>query len=71
MENFEVKPLFKNQIHERQQFSLDIEGHTYQGIYHDEEIQWFHPHPKNVLEDKVLENMESIVSDLMTNKLEH
>ena len=37
IQDFKVKQLFKNQVHERQQFTLKFEGVTYQGIFHDEE----------------------------------
>jgi hypothetical protein len=68
-EDFEVKPMFEDQIHERQQFSLTIQGGGYQGIFHDGEIHWFNPHPKNDLEEDHLEAVESKVHDLMSNYL--
>ncbi|MBU8878694.1 hypothetical protein BGM26_06780 [Bacillus sp. FJAT-29790] len=64
---FELKPIFKDQIHERYQFSLNIEGYNYQGIFHNEEIQWFHPHPKNKLGEDELDEVESKFYDKMTN----
>ena len=33
-QDFEVKTLFEGQVHERHQFTLNIEGHNYQGIFH-------------------------------------
>ncbi|MBT2667937.1 DUF5342 family protein [Bacillus sp. ISL-4] len=69
-EDFEVKPLFEGQIHERQQFSLNIQGDNYQGIFHDGEIHWYNPHPKNNLEEDHLEAVESKVHDLMSNHLQ-
>ncbi|MEK3886342.1 hypothetical protein [Bacillus sp. FSL K6-3431] len=70
-QNIEVKTLFEDQIHERHQFTLNIEGHIYQGIFHDEKIQWFHPHPKSILEGTDLEVVESKISDFMTSRLDH
>lgn len=68
-QNFKVKRLFKNQVHERQQFTLNFKGNTYQGIFHDEDIQWFHPQPENNLEEKDIQDLESTVYDLMTNHI--
>lgn len=67
---FEVKPLFEGQVHERHQFKLKIHGYHYQGLFHDEEIQWFNPHPKNKLKKDHLVDIESKVCDLMTNHLQ-
>lgn len=69
-EDFEVKPMFEEQIHERQQFTLNIQGEHYQGIFHDGEIHWFHPHPKNTLEDDHLQAVEAKVQKLLSNHLQ-
>jgi hypothetical protein len=66
-ENFEVKRMFEDQIHERHQFTLNIQGDNYQGVFHDGEITWFHPHPEKKLEDDHLEAVESKVYELMTD----
>ena len=50
-QDFKVKPLFEDQFHERHQFELNYEGDNYQGIFHNEEIQWFHPQPKKNLKE--------------------
>ncbi|MBA9028382.1 hypothetical protein HNP81_003702, partial [Peribacillus huizhouensis] len=47
--------------------TLTFEGDNYQGIFHDEEIQWFHPQPQNNLEGDDLLDLESKVYDLITN----
>jgi hypothetical protein len=55
IQNFKVKPLFENKFHERYLFTLNINGCNYQGIYHDEEIQWVHPQPNIKLEEDDLQ----------------
>ena len=70
LQEFKVKPMFEDQFHERHHFTLKIEGYYYQGIYHKGEIQWFHPQPKTKLENKVLQNLETKVDDLLRNHLE-
>lgn len=67
---FKVKPMFKDQYHQRYQFSLTIEESMYQGIFKDEKIQWFHPIPHCKLETKLIQEVESTVNDLLTQQLE-
>lgn len=69
-ENFEVKPLFEDQVHERHQFQLNIEGDSYQGIFHEGEIKWFHPKPHDKLDEDHLQQVEKKVHDVM-QKLIH
>ncbi|RHW31383.1 hypothetical protein D1B33_17900 [Lysinibacillus yapensis] len=69
-QQFKVKPMFKDQVHERHHFTLKMEGTNYQGIYHEGKIQWFHPQPEAKLEDKEVRNLENKVCDLMTDHKE-
>jgi len=69
-QDIKVRPMFKDQIHERQQFMLNVEGDNYQGIFHEGKIQWFHPQPQNKFKDKELQNIESKVHDFMSHRLE-
>ncbi|GAA0134006.1 hypothetical protein YSY43_08460 [Paenibacillus sp. YSY-4.3] len=62
--DIKLKALFKNQVHERKQFSLKFKGDSYQGIFHDGKIQWFHPQPQ-----KKLEEVESKVHELLSNRM--
>ncbi|WP_049682770.1 DUF5342 family protein [Peribacillus loiseleuriae] len=66
-QDFTVKPLFEDQVPERHQFALNFDGANYQGIFHNEEIQWLHPQPKHQLEKVDLVDLESKVHDLMTH----
>lgn len=69
-DNFEVKHLFEDQVHERHQFQLNIAGDSYQGIFHEGEIKWFHPQPHNKLDEDHLQQVEEKVHDVM-QKLIH
>lgn len=72
LQNFEIiSPLFEGQTHERFQFKLSIEGNDYRGIFHDQEVQWFQPHPHHKIEKDELNLVESNVRTLMTNRLIH
>ncbi|OCA92100.1 DUF5342 family protein [Pseudobacillus wudalianchiensis] len=68
-QHFEVKPMFKDQVHERHQFKLKIQGTDYRGIFHQDKIQWFYPHPKQTFEKEYIETMESQVHNLMLHQL--
>lgn len=68
-DKFELKPLFEDQIHERHHFTLNIAGNDYSGVYHDDEIHWFHPHPEKKLEKEHVEAIESRVHNLIKDHL--
>ncbi|ARF18859.1 HicA family toxin-antitoxin system [Sporosarcina ureae] len=63
VDDFEAEKVFEDRHYERIQFKLILEGRKYKGDYHDGEIHWLHPHPKQdvgeeeiiAIEDKVLE----------------
>lgn len=65
VDNFEVEPVFEYRQHERHQFKLVIEGRKYKGDYHDGEIQWLNPHPKQALSDDELNAVEAKVHKLL------
>ncbi|WP_438350537.1 DUF5342 family protein [Paenibacillus sp. FA6] len=58
-QHFEVKPLFEDQIHERHQFSVYLEGSDYNGLYHEGEISWFNPQPQHILEEQLIVLVEA------------
>lgn len=62
--------MFEDQVHERHQFKLSVEGTDYQGLFHEGEIQWFNPHPKHTLEENHVGAIESQVHKLMSDHLE-
>lgn len=71
MEDIEVvKQMFEGQIHERQHFKVNIKGNEYTGIFHDDEIHWFYPHPKNKLEEEHINEVESKIYDALKNHIE-
>lgn len=70
IQDFKVKPLFEGQFHERYQFSVDVKGHNYHGIFHNEEIKWFHPQPRTKFNNNDLQNIEAKVHNLMTEHVE-
>ncbi|OCA84118.1 hypothetical protein A8F94_15455 [Bacillus sp. FJAT-27225] len=67
--NFKIRPMFKDQVHERNQFKLNVEGKDYQGLFHNGEIHWFNPHPNRTFEESHVEAIESQVHGLMADHL--
>lgn len=65
IEELELKKAFEDRIHERYQFTLQVFGEEFKGLLHEGEIQWFHPHPKQKLEDKHVVTIESEVQKMM------
>ncbi|MFJ7736972.1 hypothetical protein ACIQ2D_11595 [Lysinibacillus sp. NPDC097287] len=59
----ELKPAFEDRVHERQQFSLHVQGDEYKGFVHEGEIRWFHPQPQQKLEDDLVQAMESEIHE--------
>ncbi|KOO49933.1 DUF5342 family protein [Viridibacillus arvi] len=72
LQNFEViKPLCEGQVNERFQFKINIEGNDYRGIFHDREVQWFHPQPHSKIEKDEFNFVEAKVHNLMIYGLLH
>ncbi|WP_066384115.1 hypothetical protein [Neobacillus mesonae] len=69
-EDFEVSQLWEGHVHERPQFSLSVQGNEYKGMVHDDKIHWFHPHPKQTLEEEHVSAIESKVFDMISDQLE-
>ncbi|GKV63980.1 MULTISPECIES: hypothetical protein [Sporosarcina] len=65
-ENFKmIEPLFEDQVHERHQFVVTMEGEEYTGILEDGEIIWYHPKPDAVKADEQMNEIEIEVKKLI------
>lgn len=60
-----IEPLFEDQVHECQQFSLEIEGEEYTGIIENGKISWYHPQPQTVKTDEQVKEIEVKVQQLI------
>ncbi|MYL57406.1 DUF5342 family protein [Virgibacillus halodenitrificans] len=65
VDNFEVKKLYEDRPHERHRFSFTIDGKEFKGNFHEDDIQWLHPHPKQDVEKNHLEWIEAEVRRLL------
>ncbi|MET3317856.1 UNVERIFIED_ORG: hypothetical protein ABIC97_000942 [Peribacillus simplex] len=63
IKDLEIKPAFEDRVHERRQFSLQVQGEEFKGFVHEGEIQWFHPQPKQKLEEDLVEAIESEIHE--------
>ncbi|MNJ41343.1 hypothetical protein D3C77_362630 [compost metagenome] len=63
VQDLEIKPVFEDTVHERQQFSLQVQGEEYKGFVHKGEIRWFHPQPHQKLEDGLVQVLESKICE--------
>lgn len=63
IDDIEMKPVFEDTAHERHQFILNVQGHEYKGYVQDEEIHWFHPHPKQKLTQEHVEAIETEIHE--------
>lgn len=65
LEDFEVETLFENRVHERLAFTFKIEGEEFKGHYHNDEIMWLNPHPKQMIGEDKVDKIESTIYSLM------
>lgn len=63
IKDIEIMPVFEDRPHERRQFILKVQGDELKGFVHEGEIQWFHPHPKQKLEEQQVEAIESEIHE--------
>lgn len=63
IKDIEMKQVFEERPHERHQFILKVQGDEFKGFVHQGEIQWFQPHPKQMLEDEHVEAIESEIHE--------
>lgn len=65
VENFDVGVVYPLRTYERHQFSFSIDGKEYKGDYHDEMIEWLHPHPKQDVDEEQFDLIEAKVYKML------
>jgi hypothetical protein len=66
--DIEMKQAFEDRPHERRQVILNVEGAEFKGFVHEGEIQWFHPHPKQKLQDMHIEAIETEIHEKVADQ---
>ncbi|KAB2334870.1 hypothetical protein F7731_14025 [Cytobacillus depressus] len=65
IEDFELMPAFEDRLHERQAFTMQVDGEEFKGFVHEGEIQWFHPQPMQKLSEDHVEKIESEIHEII------
>lgn len=65
LENFKVEKVFEGRIHERYEFTFKVESVEFKGYFHEDKIQWLHPHPNQIIDESKVETIESTIYALM------
>ena len=68
VDDFEVEEVFGERQHKRSQFKFIIDDRKYTGYYHDGEIQWMHPHPKQDVGEIEVKAVEAEVLELLSDR---
>ncbi len=68
VKDIELTPAFEGRLHERQQFTIQIQGEEYKGFVHEGEIQWFHPHPHQELKDEHVQAIEAEIHEKIADQ---
>lgn len=65
LEKIELEPVFEERLYERYEFTVQVQGDEFKGHFHNEEIQWLHPHPRQMLGDDITDTLEKSIYKLM------
>ena len=65
LEEFGLEPIFENRLYERYEFAVKVRGDVFKGHFHNDEIQWLQPHPKQMIGDDKAETLEKSIYKLM------
>ncbi|MEK3889435.1 HicA family toxin-antitoxin system [Bacillus sp. FSL K6-3431] len=66
--DLEVEPIFEGRTYERHLLKLSINENEYKGHFHEGEIQWLNPNPKQDLGEKQLKSLEAQIHQLMQER---
>ena len=60
------KMLSDHPKHNRHVFSLTVDENEFKGHFHESEITWMHPHPKQMYGEEEVEAIEQIIHELLS-----
>ncbi|MDR7079673.1 hypothetical protein J2Y03_004731 [Neobacillus niacini] len=64
--NFEVEQILSGHpIHKRHEFSFTVDGDEFKGHFHEGEITWMHPNPKQILGEEKEAKIENKIRELL------
>lgn len=65
LKDFAVESVFEDRFYERYAFTFKVDGHEFKGYFHEDEIQWLHPHPKQLIGEEKVDSIEAMIHKLM------
>ncbi|MEF2244763.1 hypothetical protein [Paenibacillus sp. IITD108] len=65
LEGFDVETLFEDRVHQRHAFTFKVQGDEFKGHYYQDQIQWLHPHPSQMIGEEQVEFIEEAIHSLM------
>lgn len=66
VKNFEVEPMLEGHpVHQRHEFSFTVDENEFRGHFHEDDITWMHPHPKQVLGEEKEVKIENKIRELL------
>ena len=66
VKNFEVEQILGDHpIHKRYAFSFTVEGDEFKGHFHEGEITWMHPYPKQIIGEEEVDVIENKIHELL------
>ncbi|REB06103.1 HicA family toxin-antitoxin system [Sporosarcina sp. BI001-red] len=70
LDEFEVTPMFNQQVHKALQFKLLIDGEEYKGLLRQGKLEWFHPKPRRKVNNAKVEKIEKQVQQKIKSHLD-
>lgn len=66
VKDFEVEKILDDHpVHKRHEFSFTVEGDEFKGHFYEGEIQWMHPHPKQIIGEEKADVIENKIHELL------
>ena len=64
--NFEVEQILsEHPEHQRHEFSFTVDDNEFKGHFHEDEITWMHPYPKQILGEEKEAKIENKIRELL------
>ena len=65
IKDFELGQILGDHPLQRHLFSVTVEGNEFKGHFHEDEITWMHPNPKQMIGDGKVDAIENKVYELL------
>ncbi len=66
VKNFEVEQIHGDHpMHKRHEFIFTVDGDEFKGHFHDDEIKWMHPYPKQIIGEEKEAKIENKIRELL------